>query len=413
MTRVGAATRVSAGGDVPWRDRTVQVVLVSTLLAPLGVPLVAPALPVVRDAFGLTDAEASLLVSAYFVVGIGVSPFIGLLADRLGRKRVLVPALVVFSLTGLAGYLAPDYPTLLALRAVQGTAAAALFVTTVTIIGDIFEGVRRNAVLGVNVAVLSLGAAAFPVLGGALATVAWNTPFLAYALGIPVAAFALVALEEPGRTAPEPTPATRGSGYLRGAVAALTPAMAALLGVAFLTEFVLFGALVTAMPFLLTESYGLTPLYVGLVLTTAEVGAIVVASASGRLARVLTNGRLIALGFVCYGVGLIGVYLAPSPAFVALGVLVFGGGLGLTMPAVDSAVSDRVTTTYRAGLLGLRNSTTFLGRATGPVVFATAAVVAGYRPLLAVAAVAVLFVGGFAAVVTRSPPTPPTLEPSA
>jgi MFS family permease len=400
----------------------VQVVLASTLLTPLGVPLVAPALPVVRDAFSLTDAEASLLVSAYFVVGVVVSPFIGVLADRIGRKRVLVPALVVFSLTGLAGYLAPNYTTLLALRAVQGTAAAALFVTTVTIIGDVFEGVRRNAVLGVNVAVLSLGAAAFPVLGGALAAVAWNTPFLAYALGIPVAAFALVALEEPERSeqvaaesteSAEPTPAARNAGYLRGAIATLTPAMAALLGVAFLTEFVLFGALVTAMPFLLTASYGLTPLYVGLVLTTAEVGAIVVASAGGRLARVLANGRLIALGFVCYAAGLTGVYLAPSPAFVALAVLVFGAGLGLTMPAVDSAVSDRVAATYRAGLLGLRNSTTFLGRATGPVAFATAAAVAGYRPLLAVAAAAVLLVGVLAAVVTRASPAPRTPEPSA
>ena len=412
-------SRLPTGDDVPWRDRTVQVVLASTLLAPLGVPLIAPALPVVRDAFGLTDPEASLLVSAYFVVGVLVSPFIGVLADRIGRKRVLVPALVVFSLAGLAGYLAPDYATLLALRAVQGTAAAALFVTTVTIIGDAFEGARRNAVLGANVAALSLGAAAFPVLGGVLVAVAWNAPFLAYALGLPVALFVLVALEEPTRTPPGPdgttgpAPTAGGPGYLRGALAALTPGMVGLLAVAFLTEFVLFGALVTALPFLLTASYGLAPLYVGLVLTAAEAGSVVAASASGRLARLFTNGRLIALGFACYGVALAGVYLAPSPAFVALAVLVFGGGLGLTMPAVDAAVSDRVTTAYRAGLLGLRNSTTFLGRATGPVAFATGAAVAGYRPLLAVAAAGVLVVGAVTVLVTRPTPASRGPEPSA
>ena len=401
--------------DIPWRNRTVQVVLASTLLAPLGVPLVAPALPVIRDAFALTDAEASLLVSAYFVVGIVVSPFIGLLADRVGRKRVLVPALVVFSIAGLAGYFAPDYVTLLALRAVQGTAAAALFVTTVTIIGDVFEGVRRNAVLGVNVAVLSLGAAAFPVLGGALATVAWNTPFLAYAFGFPVALFAWFGLEDvPVRETESSKTADSASdrgvlGYVRGSVRSLSIRTGAMLGTAFLTEFLLFGALVTALPFLLTESFGLTPLYVGLIIMAAEAGAMVVASTSGRLARLFTNGRLIAIGFGCYGIALLGVFLAPTPILVAISALVFGAGLGLTMPAVDATISELVSREYRAGLLGLRNSTTFLGRATGPFVFAASATIAGYRPLLAGAAVGILAIAFVAVLLTRTPT--PALEP--
>lgn len=404
-------------GTVPWRNRTVQVVLASTLLAPLGVPLVAPALPVVRDAFGLTDAQASLLVSAYFLVGIVVSPFLGLLADRVGRKRVLVPALVVFSLAGLAGFLAPTYPVLLGLRMIQGTAAAALFVTTVTIIGDAFEGVERNAVLGVNVAVLSLGAAIFPVLGGALAAVAWNVPFLAYALGFPVALVALLALEEPAETRNRSNKhldaSTGGIGtYLRGAVSTLTPGMGALLATAFLTEFLLFGTLVTALPFLLTAAFGLAPLYIGVILMTAEAGAVVAATASGRLARSLTNGRLIAIGFGCYGLSLLGVYIAPSPVFVALAVLVFGVGLGLSMPAVDAGVSERVTQEYRAGLLGLRNSTTFLGRATGPVVFVTAAAFVGYRPLLATAAGGVLVVAILAALTTRGAVVTQELDPT-
>lgn len=72
---------------VLWRSRTVQVVLASTLLAPLGVPLVAPALPVIRDAFGVSDATASLLISTYFLTGIVPSPFIGLLADRVGKSE--------------------------------------------------------------------------------------------------------------------------------------------------------------------------------------------------------------------------------------------------------------------------------------------------------------------------------------
>ncbi|WP_410766303.1 MFS transporter [Haloferax sp. DFSO60] len=415
MTAEASAREQSQTGDVPWRNRTVQVVLASTLLAPLGVPLVAPALPLVRDTFGLTDAAASLLVSAYFIVGIVVSPFVGMLADRFGRKRILVPALFVFSIAGLSSFFAPNYAILLGLRAIQGTAAAALFVTTVTLISDAFEGVQRNAVLGANVAVLSFGAAIFPVLGGALATVAWNTPFLAYAFGFPVALFAYVALDETKPTPAEQTSrnpdATDIRAYLSGAISALSLGVASLLTVAFLTEFILFGALVTVLPFLLTANYGLSPFYIGLVLMAAEAGAVVAASSNGRLARLFTNGRLITLGFGCYAVSLAGLYVAPSTIFVALSVVVFGVGLGLSMPAVDAAVSNRVTTQFRASLFGLRNSTTFLGRATGPLVFAAAATAVGYEPLMAVAAV---FVGGVAvvaALTTRKPAPIPEAEP--
>ena len=64
----------------PWRSPLVQVVLVSTLLAPLGVALISPALLIIRDTFALTNAQTSLLISTYFLMGIVLSPVIGILA---------------------------------------------------------------------------------------------------------------------------------------------------------------------------------------------------------------------------------------------------------------------------------------------------------------------------------------------
>lgn len=364
--------------SVPWRSSTVQVVLVSTILAPLGVPLIAPALPVVRDAFGVSDAGASLLVSTYFLTGIVLSPFIGMLADRLGRRTVLIPSLLLFSLTGGVMALSPSFEAIVALRIVQGTAAAGVFITTVTVVGDVFEGARRNAVLGVNNAALSAGAAIFPIVGGALAALAWNVPFVLYLVALPVALFAAWRLDEP-----ESEPSEAGFGYLRNALGAVAGADAAVLyGTAFVTELLLFGAIITGLPFLLTATYGLAPVYVGLVLAASEATSTVVSAANGRFATYLSNYGLVALGFGCYGLGLLGVWVAPSPVLTAVAVGVFGAGLGLSMPAVDAAISDLVATEYRGGALSLRNSLTFLGRATGPVLFAGIAVTTGYEPLL-------------------------------
>ena len=379
---------------VPWRSPTVQVVFAATALAPLGVPLVAPALPVVRDALALTDAQASLLVSVYFLTGIVLSPFIGLLADRIGRRRILVSSLFGFSLAGGAIAAAPDFGTVLAVRLVQGTAAAGIFITTVTLVGDAFEGVQRNAVLGVNTAVLSTGAAVYPILGGYLATLSWRAPFLAYLAGLPVAAFAWYTLEETATV-------RRGGGgvaYLRRVAGTLARRGAILpYGTAFLTELLLFGAVLVTLPFLFAERYDLSPVLVGLVITAIEAASATAAAGNGRLAGRFSDVQLIALGYACYGVGLVGAWAAASLALVTAGMVVFGAGVGLTMPSVDALLSGLVPQEYRAGALSLRNSTTFLGRAVGPVLFAGIAVETGYEVLLLVAGV-VAVAGGVAVI---------------
>ena len=368
---------------IPWRSRTVQIVLLSTALAPLGVPLIGPTLPVFRDAFVLTDAEASLLVAGYFVVGIVLSPFIGVLTDRVGRKRMLVTGLLIFGLFGGGIAFAPSFEVVMALRVLQGTGAAAIFITTVTIIGDTFEGADRNTVLGVNIAVLSATAALFPVLGGALVGFGWNVPFLAYFAAVPVAAFAAVALDEPTRER-----SRRGVAYLREAVSAIaTPAVLGLFGATFLTEFLALGVVFTAVPFILAPT--LSPVLIGGVILAAEATSTVVAAASGRLARSISNGRLIALGFTCYGIGFLATWFVPDSLAVAGGLVIVGAGIGLLLPTVDAAVSNRVEAEYRAGAFSLRNSTTFSERAAGPVTFAgfAASEALGYDELLLAAAV--------------------------
>ncbi|WP_224449493.1 MFS transporter [Haloprofundus salilacus] len=393
-----SATASTEKASVPWRSPVVLVVLASTLLAPLGVPLVSPALPVIRDVFGVSDASASLLITVYFLTGIVLSPFIGMLADRVGRRRVLVVSLFVFGLSGGAVYVAGDFATVLALRLVGGTAAAGVFITTVTIIGDAFDGVQRNAVLGANTAVLSAGAAAFPIVGGALVAYGWNVPFLAYLLAVPLAVvawYALAGLEHD--TEPEEEGTVR---YLRGVAGSLVASGTVVyFGATFAAELLFFGAVLTTLPFLLTGTFAFSPLLVGLTLTAAEVVAVGVAASNGRFAEHVSNGTLVVAGFVCAAVGLGIAWAAtglgagsavPAVLVVGVGVMFVGASAGFVLPSVDAEVSRLVPTHFRAGALSLRNSATFLGRAAGPVIFAGIALATGYATLLLFAGVAAL-----------------------
>lgn len=393
----------SESARVPWRLPTVQVVLASTLLAPLGVPLLSPALPVIRDAFGVTDAAASLLISTYFLTGIVLSPFIGMIVDRVGRKRVLVPCLFVFALSGGATVFAPDFTTVLILRLVQGTAAAGIFITTVTLIGDTFEGVQRNAVMGANAAALFTAAAVYPLLGGAFVAIAWHTPFVAYLAGLPVGLLAVFILEEP-----QIDREARSVGYIHGVIVALPTGEALMLyGATLAIELLTFGALLTALPFLLTSTYNVSSVVVGLVLSAMLAVSAIVAFQNGRLAQRLSNHRLVALSFILFGVSFIAAWLAPSTVLLVVAVLFAGIGIGIPTPSIDAAVSDIAPVEFRAGALSLRNSTSFLGRTIGPVLFTSAAAVTGYQTLFLVAGVAALGCGFLIVLLADTPSTVP------
>ncbi len=383
---------------VPWRSSTLYVILSCSLMGVMGVSLISPVLPDLRPVFGVTDAQVGLVITAYTLPGVVVTPFVGLAADRLGRRRVVVPLLVLFAVAGAGVAVARTFAEVIALRFLQGVGASALITLAVTLIGDVYDGPRRDAVIGVNGSTIGTGAAFYPLLGGALAGIRWSAPFLFFGVGAVVAVAAVVALDEPDaeRSTDVRTYLTR----LR-AVATLPQALG--IFVALFAAFLIFyGAVLTALPLLLRDAYGLGAGRIGATLSAVAVASAVVSSQYGRLSDRLTAPRLVAVGFVAYGLGLFGVRLAPSPLAVAAALLVFGVGFGVAMPAIDTTVVTLVDDDLRAGVMGLRTSVLRLGQTVGPVAFtATADVafqntVAGYRLLLVVAgAVAVVAGGGY------------------
>lgn len=384
--------------SVPWESPVVRVLVVSMVLAPLSVALVSPGLPAFRGAYGLTVPEASLLLSAILAPGIVLSPLVGLATDRVGPRRVLVASLLTWSVAGSAIALGPSYWGVVALRVIQGMALAGIAITTVTLVGTTFEGPQRNAVLGASTAVLSAAAAVYPIVGGTLIVLAWNVPFLAYALGAPAALFTYYALEES-----EPESDGRSLAYFRRMLSALSARDAAMLyGSAFALEAFLFGAVFTTLPFLLAESYGLSAVAIGLVVTAEALGSTIAATQNVRIVQRVPDGRIIAIGFAILGVGFAAAWLAASPASLAVATFVFGAGWGLSIPSVDAAVTDLVPPRFRGGALSLRNSASFLGRATGPVLFAALAVDRGYQELFLPAGAAALAIALVLAVVTAT-----------
>jgi len=190
----GTPPAVSGGGVL--KDSNFRIVLGVTLMSVLGIASVTPAFPDISRELGLSAARTALLVSVFTIPGFLLTPFLGILADRFGRKKVLVPCLFLFGLAGGACAFASDFTMLLALRFLQGTGASALNSLNATLIGDFFSGKERSEAMGYNSSVIGLGAASYPALGGILATFGWRYPFALAFSGVFVGLWALFRLEE-------------------------------------------------------------------------------------------------------------------------------------------------------------------------------------------------------------------------
>jgi EmrB/QacA subfamily drug resistance transporter len=127
------------------------------------------ALPSIGTALHFSQADLSWVVNAYTLTFGGFLLLGGRLADLMGRRRMFMVGLVIFSLASLLGGLAQSEAWLIAARAVQGLGAAIVSPAALSIITTTFaEGEERNRALGVWGAVAGAGGAAGVLLGGIL-----------------------------------------------------------------------------------------------------------------------------------------------------------------------------------------------------------------------------------------------------
>lgn len=371
------------------QSQTVLIIFASTLVSVMGVSLISPALPTIQAAWNISASQASLLISAFTIPGVVLTPFIGLTSDRIGRKQVLVPSLFLFGVSGVAIVFVDGFTTILGLRVIQGIAGSAIMSLTVTLLGDLFSGERRSSLIGLNAAILAIGAAGYPLLGGGLALLSWTAPFVCFALGIIVALAGSAILSEPDSSRD-----SSGLSYIINAAQAVPTWTAIGLYMAIFGIFViLYGAQLTVIPFILNESYNLSSGVIGLLLGLPAVTMGMTSSQSSRLLHYLSPSRLIALGFVTYGIGMTLAALTHSLTILAGALFLFGIGQGFAEPITDTALNALTPDTFRGGIMSIRTSVLQFGTTLGPPVFIGVASIVGYTDTLFIAGIVAFALG--------------------
>jgi len=178
------------------------VIATAQLMVVLDATIVNVALPHIQTALGFSGSGLEWVINAYALALGGLLLLGGRAGDLLGRRRMFVAGLLLFSAASLAGGLATSQAWLLAARAVQGAGGAIVAPAALALIATTFpEGPPRNRAMGVYAAMSGAGGAAGLIAGGLLVTYAsWRwVLFVNVPIGIAVALGALVVLPGAGR----------------------------------------------------------------------------------------------------------------------------------------------------------------------------------------------------------------------
>ena len=337
-------------------------------MAVLGVGSVTPAFPQLAKALKVPAQNIGLLITVFTLPTVILGPIIGILADRLGRKKILVPSLILFGIAGAACAFVRDFNLLILLRLLQGIGVAPLVSLGVTLIGDLYTGGQRATAMGYNASISSVGTAMYPTLGGALAVMGWYYPFLLPLLAIPIAFLVFFFLKNP-----EPKNDRTLKAYLKNALKILRNRQ--LFGLFFASAanfIILYGAYITYLPVLINNSFQASSFTIGLLLSSVSVAIIITSSQLGRLARHFPETKLIRASFVFYAVAL---FIIPSIHhlwLLLLPALLIGIGLGIGFPSTQTLLTALAPKEYLATVVSVNGTFYGLGQTLGPVLMGLA-----------------------------------------
>lgn len=349
-----------------YKNRNIYLIFANTLAGIISVSVLVPALPVIAREFSLSQKEIGLLITSYTLPGVLFGLFMGVFADKFGRKALMVPSLLLFGVSGGAIYWLDDFFWINVFRFVQGIGGAILPSISTVLIGDLFhEGIRMR-VMGLNAVVLSFGTAFFPFFGGMLATSSWNAPFLVFWAALPLALAVAFFLEEP----PRKKHAHMGV-YFRAARNYIFTRRSLLVFATGTAIFILlYGGILTYLTLYMDERFKLPPFKIGLIIASASIATALFSIFSHRLLAMMGAQRMIAAGFVMFGVTFFLILAADSGNALFLPIFIFGGAMGMTIPLLQNIVTQLSPMEYRGLMSSLMGTLIRLGQTLGPMLFA-------------------------------------------
>jgi len=347
-----------------FKDKRLYAIFGITLIAVMGVASIAPALPSIARTLDLTETQIGWMISAFTFPGIFLAPVAGVIADRIGRKKVLIPSLFIFAFAGFAIFFIHNFHIILILRVIQGVGAAALGSLNTTLVGDFFKGKQMPQVMGYNASVLSLSTAAYPLIGGILSSIAWYYPFVLPLIAIPVGLYVIFGIEEPviqrHASLKQYLKDISGSIFQREVVGLF------ILGT--ITFIILYGTFLTYMPILLDNKFNLSSAQIGIFISISSITTAIVATQVGKLTWEYGSIALLKVAFILYLIVSLIIPNVHSLYVFLIPILIFGAAQALNIPSLQTTLAKLAPDNKRGAFMSVNGMVIRIGQTLGPLI---------------------------------------------
>jgi predicted MFS family arabinose efflux permease len=371
------------------RDFRLLVLLVAGSLTTMAGGVVAPILPEIVQQLHLDPALAGNLVSMHCLTIALFSPPLGILADRVGRLRVLVPSLILYAVFGVAGAFMQSFWPLLVTRGLLGAASGGIAAAGLGLIGNMYEAEERSQALGLATSTLTIAGIAFPLIGGWVGATHWQFAFYLYGLGLPLAGVAALTLREKQQIR---KPKAKESGIKLRTVLGNHFTLQLLLTLS-LTSIAMYAVVIYA-PLYLKQTIGAGTLVNGIVLASRAVGAAAISAfGAKRLAQTLGAAQATATGFGLMALTLITIPLLHQLSWILLTAVFFGVGFGIVLPTLYSALANLAPSNLKSSVLAAGTGAGFLGQFLSPVLLGPVLGYGGLEGVFYAAAIVALGAG--------------------
>lgn len=378
MTKGMDSTSPPSGPTSRPGPASLALVMCVALIGVMGVSITLPILPRLGEVFHQNAAGVALLITCFTLPSALMTPVAGVLADRFGRRAILLPGLLLFACGGAGCALSDTFAGLLCWRGVQGLGAAPLGILYGTLVGDLYPEDDRPRIMGIIGATISIGTTIYPALGGFLGEQDWRWPFWISLAALPVGLLALrVPLEQPHA-------AMDWARYARDSrTIILRPAALGLFGLTFLCFCILYGPTITYFPLLADRLFQSPPSRIGAVFTLASFGTAVIAMNLARLGRIFSHRSLMFSATGCYLLAQTFMLVLPGMVgdlwWLTLPVFLGGVAQGLTFPLLNARMTGLAPTANRAIVMAMNGTVLRLSQSLSPLAFGLGWAALGWR----------------------------------
>ncbi|NEY70530.1 MFS transporter [Bacillus mesophilus] len=346
------------------------------LVKTLGNSMLIPVLPTIEKKLNISSFQVSMIITLYSIVAIILIPIAGYLSDRIGRKKVIIPSLIIAGVGGIiSGWAAwkmkDPYWLILVGRIFQGVGAAGAAPVVMPLVGDLFKSEKEvSKELGVIETSNTFGKVLSPILGSLLAGLVWFLPFFAIPVFTLISVLLMIFLVESPKKKKKPVPFKKFLKQIKKIFKKSGRWLYAIFAIGCILMFVLFGVLFY-LSSMLEDQHGIDGIKKGLILAIPLASLCLASYFTGKKIK---ENKVLMKWITVSGIALLAISVFAisftENIYFLLGIFfICGVGIGVALPCLDSLITEGVEKEERGTITSIYSSMRFIGVAAGPPVF--------------------------------------------